>query len=139
MFERILVSLDNSEHARRTLEAAKEFAKIAGADIRVLHVWEGETQFGRGGPLEMESDDAAKAFVDGAVKELVDDGLRATGRVRASLSGGIPGDILDEAKEWGASVIVIGSRGMSDLKGILVGSTTHKVLSLSELPLLVIR
>lgn len=139
MFERVLVGLDESEHSRRTLEAAKELAKLADADVRVLHIREGETQFGRGGPLETESDDLAKAFVDGTVKELVDDGLRATGTVRASLSGHISEDVLDEAKEWGASMIVLGSHGMSELKGILVGSTTHRVLNHSELPLLVVR
>ena len=48
-------------------------------------------------------------------------------------------EILAEAEESGASVIVMGSRGVSDLTGLLVGSTAHKVLHLGRLPVLVIR
>jgi len=46
---------------------------------------------------------------------------------------------LDEATESQASLIVIGSRGLSDLIGMVVGSTTHKVLHLGTLPVLVVR
>jgi nucleotide-binding universal stress UspA family protein len=139
MFEHVLVGLDRSDHARRALEAAKELAKLANADVRVLHVREGRVAYGRGGPLEDDSEDAAEALVDGAVKELTESGLRATGTVRAALSGTAAGDIIDEAEEWGATVIVLASRGLTDLKGILVGSTTHKVLHLSEIPVVVVR
>jgi nucleotide-binding universal stress UspA family protein len=137
MFDRILVCLDSSDHASRALEAAKELAKVANADVRVLHIREGQVIFGRGG--ETEGDDTAHALVDSAVNDLVGSGLRATGIVRAALSGAVAGDIIDEAKEWDASVIVLASRGMTDLKGILVGSTTHKVLHLGHLPVLVVR
>jgi nucleotide-binding universal stress UspA family protein len=139
MFERVLVGLDNSEHARRALAAAGELAKLSGAEVRVLNIREGLATFGRGGPIEPESEDTAKALVDGAVRELEQSGLQATGTVRATLSGAVAGDIVDEARSWGASVIVLASRGMTDLQGILVGSTTHKVLHLCDIPVLVVR
>jgi len=48
-------------------------------------------------------------------------------------------EILEEAEESRASVIVMGSRGRGDLKGLLMGSTTHKVLQRGRLPVVVIR
>jgi nucleotide-binding universal stress UspA family protein len=139
MYERVIVGLDRSDHARRALDAAKELAKLADADVRVLHIREGKTAFGRGAPLEDDSEEAAEALVDAAVKELTDAGLRATGTVRATLSGAAAGDIIDEAKEWGATVIVLATRGLTQLEGILVGSTTTKVIHLSEIPVVVVR
>jgi nucleotide-binding universal stress UspA family protein len=47
--------------------------------------------------------------------------------------------ILDAAKEHGAGLIEMGSRGHSDLAALLVGSVAHKVLHLSECPVLIAR
>ncbi len=86
-----------------------------------------------------EEHDHAVALVDLAVADLGAAGVNATGTVRASLSGLVVAEILEEAEEFGASVIVMGSRGMSDLTGLLVGSTAHKVIHLGRLPVLVVR
>jgi nucleotide-binding universal stress UspA family protein len=48
-------------------------------------------------------------------------------------------EICDEAREVGATAIVSGSRGLTDLEGFIVGSTTHKLLHLSHLAVLVVR
>jgi len=86
-----------------------------------------------------EEHDHAVALVDQAVADLSAAGVNATGTVRASLSGLVVAEILEEAEEFGASVIVMGSRGVSDLAGLLVGSTAHKVIHLGRLPVLVVR
>ena len=46
--------------------------------------------------------------------------------------------ILAAAERLGADLIVMGSRGMSDLKGRLVGSVSHKVLHLASQPCLIV-
>lgn len=77
--------------------------------------------------------------MDGAVSELTKTGLRVTGSVRGGFSGHVAGELLEEAQTWGATVIVLASRGLSDLAGLVIGSTTRKVLHLGHLPVLVVR
>jgi nucleotide-binding universal stress UspA family protein len=78
-------------------------------------------------------------FLTGVVTDLVSAGVKATGIVRSSLTAFVALEILKEAEECGASVIVMGCRGVSDLTGLIVGSTAHKVLHLGELPVLLVR
>lgn len=40
--------------------------------------------------------------------------------------------ILDVAREVGADLIVMGSRGLSDLKALVLGSVSHKVMNAAE-------
>jgi len=47
--------------------------------------------------------------------------------------------ILDCAEKRGANLIVMGSRGLSDLKGLLLGSVSHKVSHLAECTCMTVR
>jgi nucleotide-binding universal stress UspA family protein len=138
MFEKIVTAIDGSEYDRKALEATKELSKLAEATVRVVHVREGDF-IARAGVVPREEHDGASKLLDGTVDELLAAGVKATGSLRSSVSSLVALEILREAEEYGASVIVKGSRGVSDLKGLIVGSTTHKVLHLGNLPVLVIR
>ena len=138
MFENILTAIDGSEHDRKALATTKELAKLAESTVRVIHVRESDF-IGRAGSVPREGHEEAFNLVDEAVAELVGEGVKATGTVRASLSSLVAPEILEEAEGCGATLIVMGSRGVSNLKGLVVGSTTHKVLHLGRLPVLVIR
>jgi nucleotide-binding universal stress UspA family protein len=138
MFEHILIAVDGSEHDKKTLSGAVELTGITAGPIRVLHVREGDF-IGRAGFVPREDHDEASDVVERSVAELLKAGATATGTVRSSLPNLVAIEILAEAEECGATVIIMGSRGVSDLKGLLVGSTAHKVLHLGRLPVLVIR
>ena len=137
MLEHILTALDGSQQDSKTLAAAKELAMLSGGQVRVLHVWGHLSD--RVGLGPHEAHDHASKLVNTAVADLVAAGLKATGTVRASPSGLVATEILEEAEEFRASLIVMGSRGRGDLKGLLMGSTTHKVLQRGRLPVVVIR
>ena len=47
--------------------------------------------------------------------------------------------IVRYAEASGADLIVVGSRGLSDLPGLLLGSVSHKVIHLAAVPVLVVR
>ena len=53
-------------------------------------------------------------------------------KVSSVIADGDPAQqILRHAEKEGANLIVMGSRGLSDLKGLLMGSVSHKVSQLS--------
>ncbi len=43
------------------------------------------------------------------------------------------------AKEEGAGLIVMGTRGLSDWDRLLMGSIAHKVVHLADIPVLIVR
>ncbi|MGO8877125.1 MAG: universal stress protein [Acidimicrobiales bacterium] len=138
MFEKILVALDESEHSKKALATAGDLAEMSKGEVRVVHVR--EVPLGMGGPLtEIEPSQEALAFVDESVKSLTARGITASGAVRNSHNGRIAAEIIDESGSFGASVIVVGSRGVTALEGLVIGSIAHKVLHLSTLPVVVIR
>ena len=47
--------------------------------------------------------------------------------------------IIETAEDMKCDLIVMGSRGRSDIEGLLLGSVTHKVLTLAKVPVLVVR
>ena len=59
--------------------------------------------------------------------------LEGVKSVRSVVEDGDPARcILDCATRDNADLVVLGSRGLSDLKGLLLGSVSHKVSQLAE-------
>jgi nucleotide-binding universal stress UspA family protein len=138
MFEKILVALDESDHSKKALATAGDLAEMSKGEVRVVYVR--EAPLGMGGPLtEIEPSRQAQTYVDESVKSLTDRGIAASGDVRNSQNGRIAAEIIDESKSFGASVIVLGSRGLTELAGLIIGSVTHRILHLSTLPVVVVR
>jgi nucleotide-binding universal stress UspA family protein len=138
VFERILVAVDGSAHARRALDAAAELAALPGTEVRVVHVREFGFS-GHAGDDEPEGASLSHRVLAEAVGVLSDAGVTSTSALRGARVGHVARDILDEAETSRATVIVMGSRGHSDLEGLVLGSTAHKVLHLGRLPVLVVR
>lgn len=138
MYERLLVAIDHSAAADRVLAAAQGLAALSNAKVWVLHLREREV-IGRMGLVPSESDDEAHQKVKEGVQALIQAGIDAHGEVRETLFGHAAREIVADAKERDADVIVMGSRGRGDLTGTLLGSTAHKVIHLSDRPVLVVR
>ena len=65
---------------------------------------------------------------------------RGVEKVKTVIDDGDPaGRILEVAERESAGLIVMGRRGLSDVKGLLLGSVTHKVSQLSERPCLTVQ
>jgi nucleotide-binding universal stress UspA family protein len=139
MYERLLVAVDHSEISPRVLAAAKDLASLSKGKVWVLHLREREViaQMGRGVPSE--SDQEAHQAVNDGVDALKQAGIDAEGEVRETTFGHAAREIIADAKEHDAGVIIMGSRGRSDFAGVLLGSTAHKVIHLTDRPVLVIR
>ncbi len=60
--------------------------------------------------------------------------------VETVVRGGYPAQqILQYAKKQRIDIIVLGSRGLSDLKGLLLGSVSHRVTNLAECTCITVR
>jgi nucleotide-binding universal stress UspA family protein len=138
MYGRILMAVDHSDVAGRVINAARELASLSDGEVWVLHLRESEVM-GRADYVPIESDAEAQSIVELAAKELHDYGVKAHYEVRNTICGQAGREIVDAAHAHDADVIVMGSRGHSGLTGLVLGSTAHKVIHLSDRPVLVVR
>jgi nucleotide-binding universal stress UspA family protein len=138
MYEKILVAIDHSEVTERVLAAARELALLSKGEVWVLHLREREV-IPRMGLVATESDADIHAQVESAVASLTQAGISAHGEVRDTIFGHAAREIIDDAKEHDAGIILMGSRGRGDLTGLVLGSTAHKVIHLADQPVLVVR
>ena len=139
MYEKILVAVDHSEISARALEAARGLASLSHGEVWVLHLREREVMGKTGLLTSVESSDEAEAEVTAAVEALVQAGIKAHGVVRDTVFGHAAREIVSDAAEHGADVIVMGSRGLGEIAGLVLGSTAHKVIHLTDRPVLVVR
>ncbi len=138
MYDKILVAIDHSDASDHALRAARDLAKLSSGKVWVLHLREREV-IARMGQVPSETTEEAGATVDDAVKLLTDDGIEVHGEVRNTLFGYAAKEIVADAQLHDVGVIVMGSRGRSDLAGLVLGSTAHKVIHLADRPVLVVR
>ena len=139
MYDKILVAVDHSEPSNRAVIAARDLAVLSHGEVWVLHLREREVGVKTGQLTVDETAEEANAEVAAPVEVLTQAGVKAHGEVRNTIFGYAAREIVADAEEIGADVIVMGSRGRGDLTGLLLGSTAHKVIHLSHRPVLIVR
>ena len=137
MYERLLVAVDHSEVSDRVIAAARDIASMSKGKVWVLHVRERE--FGRLGLTPTEPDEEVQQAVREGVDALIQAGIDAQGEVREAVFGQAAREIVNDAKKHNAGIIIMGSRGRSELTSLVLGSTAHKVIHLTDRPVLVVR
>ncbi len=139
MYERIVLPVDGSFHAEKAAEAAAILAARFDSEVVVLTVQEYPAAWALTvGPPVMD-DESERDLPDDVVRMLKDRGVSATGMSRVSLGGTVARDIVDVARELKASLIVMGTRGLTDWQGLLLGSVAHQVVHLASCPVMVVR
>ena len=138
MYERLLVAVDHSEASARVLAAARDVASLSQGKVWVLHLREKEV-IAQMGDVPSESDAEADQAVREGVDLLRQAGIDAEGEVRQTTFGHAAREIVADAKEHDAGVIIMGSRGRGDFSGALLGSTAHKVIHLTDRPVMGVR
>jgi len=138
MYDKLLVAVDRSDVAERVVKAAREMALLSDGEVWFLHVREKEF-IPRGGFFEIETEQEALSVVEHAARELNDAGIKTHYEVRSAIYGHAAAAIVTAAQDYDAGIIVMGSRGHSDLVGLVLGSTAHKVIHFTDRPVLVVR
>jgi nucleotide-binding universal stress UspA family protein len=148
MYEKIVAAIDTDPgRSGKVIEAAQGLARAYGSEMLVAHVRELErpsTMVGttaRAGAippsLHLESEEAARELVDGAVERLRGEGVDARGEVGES-GGSTARELLEIAQAFGATLIVVGDRG-SHVTDLLLGGVAHRVAHLAPCPVLLVR
>jgi universal stress protein E len=138
-FCRILVATDFSGHADAALAEGVRLARLCGAEVTLAHVIRDVRT-----AVEAMPYDARWALVAGDIDEFqrslrrdaderllqLTDGHRASGVTfhRETLLGTPFAALIHAVQQEGHDLLVAGARGASGLKGLLVGSTTAKLV-----------
>jgi nucleotide-binding universal stress UspA family protein len=147
MFRNILVPTDGSKLSQKAVKEAIQLAKEANAKVTALHVYPQfrGSPYGTYGPaenvLEEAHENQARADADklfAAIRKLTDAAGITLDSVLAR-NDDVWKQVIATAKKKKCDLICMASHGRRGLSGILLGSETHKVLTHSELPVLVLR
>ena len=138
MYENVLIPTDGSDGTPRAVEHAIRIAREAGGTLHVLHVVDTGVL-----PLDSNSqslydemETAGRVSAEAICERASEAGVHAVGTVRR----GTPYDeILDYADANGVDLIVMGTHGRTGLPRLFLGSTTERVVRLSDVPVLSVR
>jgi nucleotide-binding universal stress UspA family protein len=133
MFQRVLLGMDDSAASQLGLSFMSALARQHSAAVRVLYV----NQYvvgGRGHTVLTAQQ--AQALVDGAVAELQDNGVAASGEVVRATCFNLAARIAERADAFSADAIVLGSHRHRRVRRLFSQGVRDKVIQMSALPVL---
>ena len=145
MFNKILVAIDHSIMSRKVFEAGLSLAQTTGASLMLLHVLSSEEKiypsplfiyYGRASqPIDeatvniyqehwQKMEQSGRELLQSLTEEATQAGVKA----EWSQTFGYPGrNICESAQTWSAELILVGSRGLTGLKEMFLGSISNYV------------
>jgi len=146
---RILLPTDGSESAARAASVAIEVAKKFGAELVVLHVIAvpatgvAKAELSPGYDVELQkyfesARKKADSIVDEVIRSAEAKDVRATHLIQ-EYSFSVVETILEQAAKSNVDLIVIGTRGLTGFKKLLVGSVSSGVVSHAHCSVLLVR
>ena len=139
--KKIFVAIDGSEHAWKALDYAAELAKGMNS---TLFVYSALKPSDSGALLAMyDMDDPLLASEVSGLDDLGDKILaQAKDRLDPAIKaefGYPPEMILAAAEKSGADTIVMGSRGLSGIKELLLGSVSNHIVHYAKVPVVIVK
>ncbi len=145
MYQRLLVAVDGSEQSDEALDHAVALVEKFGSELVLLTV-------ARVPPFLGDESFDPKAYTKYQESELelchnilkdVEEMVRTKHpnlNVRTILREGRPSAIIvDVAEKEGCDMIIVGSRGMGGITGLVLGSTSHRVVDSCIKPVMIIK
>jgi nucleotide-binding universal stress UspA family protein len=140
MFEKILLAADGSDHALRAARQAAELARVVKPkEFRIVAAYDTIPLYLGEPNLQLTIDSlkgAAEAIVSATIKEVG----QIPCEIDTEILEGDPAEaIISVANTRKSDIIVMGSRGLGRLAGLLLGSTSQKVVAHAPCPVLIVR
>ncbi len=147
MIENILLAVDGSPQSSKAVKIASEISQGVSAKLILLHVVKQDElpevmkQFIKSEHLPGTDIDvlvnAAQHMLKGEVENAREAGVS---EVEVEVEqGSIARTIIATAERHKADMIVLGSRGMGDIEGLLRGGVSHRVEILAKCPVLIVK
>lgn len=141
MFDRILVGFDGSAHSRRAIQVASEIAGRFQSTLTIATVRP---------PVRNESETRLEALVpisaDGRTLATLLDEMRALALARGArvvepvtLRGEVLDSLLEYLSRNPQDLVVVGSRGLTPGRRLLLGSVSAGLVNSAHCPVLVVR
>jgi len=137
----VLVGTDGSDSAAKAVAAAADLAKLSGARLSVITV--GNDAIGR----DLRELTHAEGGIGAALDLLLNRNLleardvasrHGMQHVETHTGWGDPAELMLETAVRVGADVVVGRRGRGRLTGLLLGSTSQKIVSLTPCPVLVV-
>jgi nucleotide-binding universal stress UspA family protein len=143
----ILIAYDGSPDAQAAIQRAGEL--LNGRPATVFSVWERFqdvlARSGAGMPIGAVDYDELDRAAEGQALERAEEGARLArdaglkAQARACVRrGSIADALLGEADDLDAEAIVLGTRGLTGLKSLFLGSVSHAVVQHANRPVIVV-
>ena len=142
LFNNILVPIDFSDHSKAALGSAIALAKTFGSKIHLLHCY--QVQAGSIAPYGIA---VPSAYFDDirkeAVRRLDEWAVQVSTEqidVELSVSSEFPSQgIVLTAEKQESDLIVMGTRGLTGVKHVMLGSVAERTLRLSPCPVMTVK
>ncbi len=136
-FERILAVTDGSEASKGSTREAIRLAQRTDGNLFLMSVLMTNPIHESMGKqlIEQENTDAI-TYLDALTAEANEAGISSEFIVRHGIE--IPQEIVDEAEKHQVDIIVMGRRGLTGLKRLIMGSNTAKVIGYAHCSVLVV-
>lgn len=140
MFERILLAVDGSEHGYHAAKMAADLARAMNSErLRIVVAYNRIPPY-LGEPNLQQAIDARLTEAQEVLKKAVEIVGDVPAEIHTELiEGDAAESIIEVANTRESSVIVMGSRGLGRLAGLVLGSTSQKVVSHAPCPVLIVR
>ncbi|MFP8643012.1 MULTISPECIES: universal stress protein [Priestia] len=132
MFKRILLASDGSEHAAKATERAVQLAQLTeNSFIQVIYAVEGDSRL-----KSLSRDEERESRIH------TTDEILKQGNVEYEITfmhGDAAKTVIQFANQNSFDLVVIGSRGLNPVKGMLLGSVSSKIAQQVTIPVLIVK
>ncbi len=133
---RVLVGVDGSENALKAVKMAADLVSKLGGSLTLLNVIAPSDAALFAG--KMTRDMSERTFGEERMHTAMDFMRRSKLQFDTQVEFGNPADMIIKVSKNGYDLIVVGSRGLSQVQEFLMGGVSSRVVTHSKLPVLVV-
>jgi nucleotide-binding universal stress UspA family protein len=145
MYTRILVPVDHSETSAAALHEATRFAGEQHAVVRLIHVidlaqfaWSAN-EFLDVPQLQASLKEGGEKLLQERAALLTEKGIQVETALLEIWGGQIARALVDDATQWKADLLVMGTHGYGGLTHMLLGSVAEGVMRHTTIPVLLLK